>query len=239
MNKFTKYRLVLGITASALIVSGGAIQLQMNYNSSLNKADREKFGEYINDFNTTNTGKPIRLNTDKPITISIDSENSQVRQNIIDGINNLSSICPNIQYEIYNNDTTALSNINFRIEKLSSTLAGHVQYSYNSYSAEITFPITISVDEKYIDAIWPNSNNSVMTTIVEHELMHTLGFNDSTETNSIMYKSLNENLQTYTSFDKTRINYVYGDRTIAYSVRPKICYFIPNNKMENEEELVN
>lgn len=242
MNKFKKYNLIMGVTlASAIAIPLAAGAIQLDFTNGVSEADKERFGKYINDFLTTKSGKPLRLDISEAISVSIDSSEASVREDITKGIRALSNVCPNIRYTIYNNNNNfvPLSNINFIIEDLSGSKAGNTSLNYNAFNAEIQFPITISIDSKFTDAIWGDSKGSVLTTIVEHELMHTLGFSDTSKYGTIMHGSLDMALQTYTSADKEKINYVYGDKKVAYSIRPKECYFIPNMKQEDEETLIN
>lgn len=207
-------------------------------------ADQQRFGKFADDFNKSKqTGRPLRLDTKDTIKVVLENGFSeQDRQNIVNGINGLSEICPNIKYDVLPKYETAQKAIYFSVAGVEnmSNAAGTTHIMYDGYSCEIALPIYIDLRADLLDAYWDTSfTNSALTTIVKHELMHTLGFDDiydeSRKDDTIMYYSLNPNVTTFTDEDVEKINYVYGDRVVATTAKPNSICLYPSNKAEDEE----
>lgn len=253
--KIKKYLLILGLHLGILGATVSA-PIAMAYIDELKQKaqqleDKERFGEYIDDFFVSSkNNRPLRLDTSKSIAVYFDNIiDSKTRKNILDGVNGLHNICPNINYTLYNgnlNTNNCQGTIYFSIKKDMGNVAGRTYYSYNNESAEILYPIEIELNQSYIDAYWSSDyTDSVLTTIVKHELMHTLGFEDKTETRSknesIMFEMLNPEVQTYTEQDIEKINYVYGSKVLAQSTKQTKLHYVPATNLslactEKEED---
>lgn len=211
-----------------------------------NSADRQRFGKYIDDFLTNDNGRPLRLDTNKAINVMFDSKlDEQSKQYIIDGINGLKNICPNLKYDLYNSQKGDVGRVYFVLQdptEIQHNAAGATNLSFNANSATINSYITIDINSHYLDGYWTTNMDSILTTVVQHELMHTLGFKDiydeSRKNDTIMYHALNPEVKTYTTEDIEKIQYVYGGQTIAETTKSNSMYVISPRKYETEDELI-
>ena len=99
--------------------------------------------------------------------------------------------------ELKNDDEAGLSSIGILID-------GEIVSAEISYSKDIVFG---KFDERARDLY--SASNSVFATVIEHELLHTLGFEDifkvEQKNTTIMYYALNDNVRTYTKLDKKNV----------------------------------
>jgi len=93
---------------------------------------------------------------------------------------------------------------------------GQASINYNYYTAEIVFPITITVESKYANIYGMDEHGntgSAMQNIFEHELLHTCGLKDLTDdkyrNNSIMYYDLSGQPVSWQPLDEQNVSQVY------------------------------
>lgn len=201
------------------------------------EVDNSKFEKYADDFMKSDNGDILRLPIDKnPIPVILRDMDEQTKTYVVDGINALDNISENINYTIYDASKFDIkSNVEYiSIEMVdgltdygkSSDAAGCTFFSYDKHSAEILYPIDIKIENYYADGFWDSEyTQSVLTTIVKHELMHTLGFKDLYEeedrNRSIMYYALGVGTpQTFTQEDVEKIQYCYDGKEVATVTRP-------------------
>lgn len=201
------------------------------------KVDNSKFEKYADDFMKSDNGDILRLPIDKnQIPVILRDMDEQTKTYVVDGINALDNISENINYTIYDaSKFDTKSNVEYiSIEMVdgltdygkSSDAAGCTFFSYDKHSAEILYPIDIKIENYYADGFWDSEyTQSVLTTIVKHELMHTLGFKDLYEeedrNRSIMYYALGVGTpQTFTQEDIEKIQYCYDGKEVATVTRP-------------------
>ena len=255
MKSNTKYKILLSIRLSSIVLTPFITYKSIEYSNSQGLyADQQCFGEYIDDFKTNSFGRPLRLPLDEnPIAVVIDAENDQTKQYIIDGINALDEISTNINYTIFDSKDFEFSrNVNYinikMVDEITNTksgdTAGIASYTYNNNTALIDYPINIQIEKYFAEGYWDlYQTKSVLTTIVQHELMHTLGFKDLYKpediTRSIMYYQVGIGTPiTFTQEDINKIQYCYDGKTIAQTTQPseiEISNKTPIYKEENDE----
>ena len=243
-NKDCKFNfglaLVCGVCAGALI--GTILGNKDNFWKGENYSN---FVKYKNYFQQTDSGKPLRIRTsENPIPFLIKECDEQTRSYIIDGIKAVDDISNKINYVIYDESTFQKEQplkyieLDF-VDHLSGSAVGETQINYNKHSGEIYFPIKITVENHYKDGYWDyEETESLLTTIVTHELCHTLGlthYNDS-----IMETDLNDKFKTLAddSITPNIIKYCYDneyDVTVTYPVDCQVRY-INKEKNDNNEK---
>lgn len=184
------------------------------------KYDEETFGEYDQYFYKTDSGLIQKMIVDKKsIPVIIGDMDEQYKQYILDAITSLDDLSTNINYSVYDAKTCNIKDfskyisINFE-ENLESTCGGVTSFKYNHITGEIDFPITIKLNKNYAEAFFDEEyTQSVLTTIVKHEMMHTLGLKDlydeSERGQSIMYYQITNT--DFTERDKQLISYCYDN----------------------------
>ncbi len=233
------------LTLSFLISVGcpmGYIALSL-YNDEVEKqialADKEKYGDMY-ELMLDMKGKVITLEKFKePITVTLaKSFSEKEKEQIVDAINTLDEISPNINYNILDNPNVSITaDINIdKKEKLSMPLAvATTNLNYNS-KAQITYPIFININESYSNHFKDIDikENDMLSHVVKHELMHTLGFCDLYDEKhydkSIMWYSTEnaEIVPDYTERDKACINKIYDDMLVSVQ-HPKELYYSINS----------
>ena len=231
-SKFKLKSIVLIVTMILpLFTTNALISCIKKKNQRGLEKDKDLYGEFIDDFEKTRYGRPIRMKFDKnPIPVVIDTFDENSKQYIIDGINALDEISENINYTIYDSSEKEFSPSDkiIKISILDSTeyenkhgtiSSGKALMVYNNFTATIEFPIQIDINEKMCDGYWDNlDGESILTTVVKHELMHTLGFRDLYETEdkkrSIMYFQICPGSpQTFTEEDVQKIQQIYDGKS--------------------------
>ena len=257
MRKFkTAYKLMLAIGLPAGIL-GPMIADSMDNNENISTVDNSSFLKYHDDFNVTRNGDILRLPLDEnPIPVILDNLEDEAKQYVVDGINSLDNISTKINYTIFDSSDYdkdfGLDYIRISLVEdiedygVSPSAAGVTIYNYDEKTAEIKYPISIYLDEHYADGYWDeNFTQSILTTITQHELMHTLGFCDLYEeedkSRSIMYYALrSDSAKTYTNEDIEKIQYCYDGQKMATTTHPnhikyKVVANLPNNEVKEDD----
>ena len=224
------------------------------YNDQVEKqmaqADREKYGNMYELMMHMN-GKVITLDKFKePITVTLaNSFSEKEKEQIVDAINALDEISPNLNYTIIDSpNISIMADININKEdKLETPLAlATTTLEYNN-KAKITYPIYIDIDQSFSNyfANIDIKENDILSLVVKHEMMHTLGFADlygkEHFDKSIMWYST-ENfdvVKDYTERDKECINKIYDDILVSVQ-HPKEMYYSVNsstNIYKDQDEL--
>ncbi len=245
MRNTYKLQITLMLSVGGLVIAPPLLaHLVEKQSETVTRGDKARFGEYLDYFNrNAENGRPLRLDISDPIAIVMQNIDLDTKKQIVAGINDLTDICPNLDYVVYENAYTPLNRISISISKeLENRTLGVTHYNYSKQKAEIQYPISIELNEKYVDAYYDeNDPKPIIKTVVKHELLHTLGLRDLYDENevgkSIMYHVIDPNTLEFTARDKELIDYVYGDKTIATTYHPQTVVFYSNKfSLENETE---
>lgn len=198
---------------------------------------------------TTDSNKPIVADVDDPIGILINNATEEDKQTIVEAINDMNEICPNLEYTLIDNDNIKLKNyINISvtpdISKISNNTdtLGFAEFKYNQKTAKIVYPMNIYLDSNTADIFDSEDGTSLMSYVVKHELLHTLGFKDLYEkeylNKSIMFYGVTPetNITSLTEFDKNNLTYLYGDTKVTVQ-KPKSIICTPMFKHKDIEEM--
>lgn len=233
MKKDNNVFMKIGIGASVLglFIGGlaGTTIVKIKNNKDIEKwkkYDKSVIGDNIRYFALTEEGVVQKMVLDgEPIPVVIKDMDELSKRYVIDGINTLDNISEKINYNIYDEkDFDTKKNKKYisieMCDKIEEHVGGRTYYTYDKYSGEIAFPITIKLDKKFADCYWNEDyTQSVLTTIVQHELLHTLGFTDlydkNEQKNTVMFYNIDGNsVPDYTQRDKNIISQVYDGKEI-------------------------
>lgn len=152
-----------------------------------------------------------------PINVCIKDDFSLDAQGkIINAIEKLDEVATGLNYKYkisdnYNPLNTIVIKLNEKDEN-KSNLGFSVAYQknfQNQFYAKINYPISISINPMMKDS-------PLLTKIVQHELLHTLGFADLTDSNkvqkTIMMAYVSEMSNDYTEEDIKNINAMYPEK---------------------------
>ncbi|MBO5884831.1 MAG: hypothetical protein J6Q51_03445 [Clostridia bacterium] len=189
---------------------------------------------------TTESGVPLTLPLSKnPIAIVFDNLSETEKDLAIQAIQELDEISENINYTILDADDYKITQkiILQSDDSLSDNkVGGTANFSYNNFTGKINYPITVSLDPDYTRYVSTVNGENMYTSIVKHEMMHTLGFKDiydkDSKYDSIMYYDIShdERALDYTERDKKCIRQVYDNEQIKISKPDKL---VVNNKTYN------
>ena len=251
--KVGRSRYVLTLTLAFLFSAGfpaGYVCANL-YNDAVDKqialADKEKYGDMYELMLQMN-GKVVTLEKFKePITVTLaKSFSEKEKEQIVDAINTLDEISPNLNYTIIDSpNISIMADINIdKYDDLVSPMAlATTSLKYNQ-KAQITYPIFIDINEPF-STCFENidiKENDTLSYVVKHELMHTLGFCDLYDEKhfdkSIMwYSTENANVVSdYTERDKACINKIYDDILVSVQHPKEIYYAINSSKTIYKEQ---
>lgn len=138
-----------------------------------------------------------------------------------DAISSLNTMNSSLKYKLYDQkvdnvkDYVVVKSVE-EIYDFAPGVIGQANYNYQVVTAEIKFPITITVESKYADRTGTDENGntgSIMQNIFEHELLHTCGLIDLTDEKyrdkSIMYYSINGQPISWSPLDEENVAQVY------------------------------
>jgi len=242
MKKISNIALILELS----VVGGIGGKLMNDHVYSMDKTanvDRSKFLKNI--FND-----PLLLPISKDaIPVIIDQKFSQKQKDCIaKSIQELDIDLTGINYKVVLNNEKTDENcikINRTYIEDYSILA---ETKFNAFASTINYPINIDVSiDKFMRETVENNDfaQKVCSTVIKHEMLHTLGLCDlyegKYETKSIMYYMLTLNsCDDLSDSDKYIINTVYNSKDQGYSVAsnvqlPKYTYVSSEQKTEDIE----
>lgn len=241
MYKRSLKRKLLALTISTTAILTGSLLPVL---SSEIYADAQindpKFNGIVEYMNTTESGVPLTLPIDEnPIAIVFDNLSEKEKALAIEAINDIDEISENVNYVILDTDDYKISQkiIVTSDDSLSDrNLGGVASYTYNNITGKISYPITVSLDPDYANFVSSNNGENMYTSIVKHEMMHTLGFKDiyskDSKYDTIMYYDIShdERALDFTERDKMCIKQVYDNEQIKISKPDKL---VVNNKTYN------
>ncbi len=165
---------------------------------------------------------PVCLDTkDGEVLINIkDAFTDYQKKQIVDGITKLDDILDGINYTVTFEDKDVKKAINITTAKtgIDKNALAETSVHINSYTAKITYPMTIVVNDENLH-LFPRA----LTRVIQHELLHTLGFTDLYDSNHYGYMMYYSNTQTdkYSPEELAILNQVYSkDYTGLKESRP-------------------
>lgn len=222
-----KGRLFVTLLISALIsfppvalIVGDTI-IDAHYEKQVEKY-KESYGELYDLVFKTDNGMPVRLHDfNKPITVALNGFNEKEKKEVVDAINRLDNISDSLSYVIYDNEDKKLTaNINIYNDENYRNTNNHslanTYFNCSSSSAEINYPITITIDKNCYN-YYDEHGVNLLNYVIKHEMMHTLGFCDLYDeeyfNKSIMWFSVDNTVDVndYTVMDEVNIKKLYDD----------------------------
>ena len=185
--------------------------------------------------NGYNTPITIDVDKNKPINVSLFNFTDEERKDAINAINDLDEISENINYNILENNHSSVSQ-KITISKIPRTqltdmtkdpfVLGFASIKYSVKDATIMFPVNIYINENISD-VYNKNGVSVLSYVLKHEMMHSLGFKDMYTDDylnkTVMYYQVSQDVEisNYTEFDKKNIKQVYDYTTTTLSEQYK------------------
>ena len=230
------------LTAVTTLALPTGIILGAKFTLDYNAEQREAIEDLTSFMKTNQSGTKILtlpLN-DNPIAVVLDSFGEEHKKLAVDAINSLDQISENVNYTILDKDDIKIKqkiHISL-VDNLSEEkqAGGQATYTYNETTGKINFPIDIYLDPDCIKFTSTETGENMFTTVVKHEMLHTLGFKDiydeSLKNSTVMYYSINDDNRAldYTPSDKINIQTIYDNYVdVTY---PKSFTFQPFTKKE-------
>lgn len=199
---------------------------------------QEKFTGISHLMSTSDYGTPLTLPIDEsPIAVVLQNFTEQEKQDAINAINRLDEISENVNYTILEKDDFAIKQKititnNVDLEKMYPHLdhsLGVTEYKIDHEKATIKYPIYISIDEDCKD-IYDTEGVSLMSYVLKHEMMHTLGFADMYSKDyldkTVMYYTVENGMEIndYSEFDEKNIRQLYDEGSISVKRSDKMEY---------------
>ncbi len=232
LKKFiTRVTITTTLIGSPILITGISYQkFQENLNKQKDIQNQERF-DGIGDLMARNQyGTPLTLDVkDEPYYVQFFNFNDEQKKEAVDAIKRLDDISQNLNYKIIDDDdikvnqsikiyyTTTEEMLNL---SSNSSAIGYINYNYDNSSATISYPINIYVSN-YVDNIYDENGVSLLSYVIKHEMMHSLGFcdlyYDEYLNKSIMYYQVDKNLYNndFTEFDEQNIKQIYDYETTS------------------------
>lgn len=223
-KSFRKYSMGLTILTTAVVA--GAFFAPIVANEIYTKAQENdpRFNGISDYMYKTSNGIPVTLPlSENPIAVILENMTEQEKTLIVDAIQDLDEISENINYTILDNDNYTITQkiiVRSNDSLTQDDAGGLCTITYNNFTGEISYPVYIDLDPDCMNYVSTITGESMYTTVVKHEMMHSLGFkdiyNDADKYKTIMYYTVDtdERALDYTSFDKKCIQQVYDEGKI-------------------------
>lgn len=209
---------------------------------------QEKFSGITHLMSTSDYGTPLTLPIDEnPIAVVLQNFTEEERQDAINAINRLDEISENVNYTILEKDDFSIKQKititnNVDLEKTHPYLdksLGVTEYKIDNEKATIKYPIYISIDEDCKD-IYDTEGVSLMSYVLKHEMMHTLGFADMYSKEyldkTVMYYTVENGMEIndYSEFDEKNIRQLYDEGSISVKRSDKMEYTAYTKQKEDD-----
>lgn len=194
----------------------------------------------------TDKGIPVIADLDDPIGIVVQRATEEQKQEIVNAVNEMNEICPNLEYTIIDKNDLKIKNKiyvypNTDIEDEHNGLhtLGLARFKYNNYYGKLEYPMTVYIDPD-VAGIKDEHGVTLFSYVLKHELMHTLGFKDLYDSEyfnkTIMYYNIHGDINNFTDFDVTNIRKLYNDGAIKVEKPEK---FEINSYYKKEDDELN
>lgn len=216
------------------------------------QVDRKNFGDMYDLMLKNSNGRVVTLEKFKePITVRLAQNFSEKEKaQLVDAIQTLDDISPNLNYTLLKDDDYTVST-NIYVQKggdcLGEMALATTEMKYNS-RAKIVYPISINFEKEFSDyfANVDISESDLLSHVMKHELMHTLGFADLYTPEhfdkSIMWYTIDNAVAVddYTERDKKCINKIYDDMLVTVKHPSQMRFNVSGVKLykEQDDELV-
>ena len=234
-KKADKIKFRISLTVSLLAVAGAGGYVYNNANQKQERfigVDTERFSKTI--FNVPQT-LPIENGT---VKINIKNVFSEAQlEKIKQGIEELDNVAEGINYEVHFNEDNFKKGITIDTYSKSdytsrqSKFAAYQIHKLNQFKAEIQYPITIKLNPVYA------TDDYNIDMVIKHELLHTLGFKDLTDTyDALMYYANTGN--DLTKKEAKYLNTVYAPKytNLVETELPTKIEYLPVNSDDKELE---
>ena len=260
---FRKFKVVVAAGIAFAIPTGSLVYLiaRNNINETQINKIKEKYGDTYDYYLKTDEGRPLKLkikNNVLPVILNygFDDETIKIAEHALSKLDNILDYTTVKLYE-NGNMPDNYKYIAINIEDLgygtSSTSAGEAHLTYNKKTGYIDYPVTVSIDKKFTDCYWTleegeKVEESVFSSILQHEIGHCFGLKDlykgnsSTYSQSVMSGTLGLGTKDYSELDAHNLKHIYDiddkeyDVTVSY---PESMVFInqeDKNKQVIEED---
>lgn len=217
MNKKSGKKILVVLSLSSVLALSACGELKSIGNGLINLYNEQFELDKLLKTNQAGT-KFITANTEAPIGVIIKTDaTAEDKQEIIDAINEINKISPNIDY-VYEESHTTLENYieiytdqDIKKENTVGMFQGFIDHQAGTYE----YPVRIYLEKDIEDKIGPNGK-SYFSHVIKHELMHSLGFKDLTSDIYSGYSVMSYKGTTYgfTDNDIKNIQTVYGKEEI-------------------------
>lgn len=248
----SKKKKIITITVVSTISAGllGFIGYEGYELSTLNKRIKDakvmqnKIAPYKDYFNkhSEDTCCFLPIKKSEPIAVVLTGFNEKETGDVCSAISCLDEISTSINYHILFQDSNKYTQKIYitNNQKLESSTAGHstlgTTLTYHNKIGEISYPVKISIAEN-INKYTYEGSDSLLKSVIKHELLHTLGFCDlkidQALGESIMYSPIGDATGDYSEQDKEIIRRVYDAEGGTVTVEsPSFEYFAKLNKLD-------
>ena len=222
-NKITIFTTVTGLLTAGIVIGMIPVFAIRAQQRELKSQERFKGIEQYLNKNTFGTPLTMDIDASDPIKVEFKNFNEDERQDMKNAINELDEISQNLNYTILDNGNTHVEQ-KIVVQKIADedlkemlqkdNVGGHVDYTVDNLKAKITYPINIYISDICDNVMSETGNTSLLSYVLKHEMMHSLGFTDMYENKdigtTIMYYSATENtVETFTDLDKSNIQQLY------------------------------
>lgn len=194
---------------------------------AINEAKYKKlYGDTFEYYLRTDWGKPVKLPIyNNTISVVFDNFSEEAKENAKHAISKLDDVLKTQNIVIYNNNEIKNDNyIGIHIAEDLGNKAGLICTNYNQYTGEMIYPVQIEIAKLWVDRYngEKKSENSIFSSIIQHEIGHALGLKDIKDSNlykkSSMFWSIDGIASNYTELDTHNLRYIYDRDNDVYEV---------------------
>ena len=225
-GKIFRMLLTIGIPLAVIGTPIAVVAHMKSENNAVVQSIENMYGDRYKYFLKTKSGKPLKLDIyDHTLSVVFDKGFSEeAKRNAKFALEGLDEILTDTEVKIYEdgNKPNHKNYIYLNLVEQDALHDGHsagvTHVAFNEYSAKITYPVNIDLDQHYVDGYWSVldgevPSNSLFATVVQHEVGHALGLADlydyTTASNSVMASELGHGTEFYSDVDKDNLQFVY------------------------------